>query len=135
MGILCSKNYTALDWDPAPFDIEIYDVNQARAIVAKKTKEKHISDIDYNNIMKEKVNHINNLIKTTCNKLEEGVVIYTHTWEKIIFVDETKIPDHKERKNINMFYYKKLINDIGKLYMDKGYNVSSNSNSIFISWK
>jgi hypothetical protein len=56
MGILCSKNYASLDWDPTP--IEIYDVNQARAIIAKETKETHISYIDYNNIMKEKVNHM-----------------------------------------------------------------------------
>jgi len=34
-----------------------------------------------------------------------------------------------------MFYCKKLVNDIDKLYRSKGYNVSSNHNTIYILWK
>jgi hypothetical protein len=86
-------------------------------------------------IVKEKVNHINNMIEKTCKKLEEGVVIYTHNWAKIKFIDDAKYPDHKERQNINMFYCKKLVDDIDKLYRSKGYNVSSNHNTIYILWK
>jgi hypothetical protein len=136
MGILCSKDYTTLEWDnTTPNDIEIYDINQARTIIMNKSQQKHISDEDYNMIVKEKVNNINNMIEKTCIKLEEGVVVYTHNWTKINFVDEIKCHDPKERQNINMFYCKKLMHDIGKLYRSKGYCVSSYHNTIYISWK
>jgi len=76
MGILCSKDYTALEWDPSPHNIEIYDIKRAKTVSMNKSQR--ISEEDYSVIVKEKATRINNMIEQACSKLEEGVVVYTH---------------------------------------------------------
>jgi len=76
MGILCSNDYTALEWDSSPHNIEIYDIKRAKTVSMNKSQR--ISEEDYSVIVKEKATRINNMIEQACSKLEEGVVVYTH---------------------------------------------------------